>query len=318
MRLFVRRFLLVSLVFILIIPPFIYLSYKLFPSPFLPNINYKKNSFGLLGAKLAEADTTKKVDVLVLGSSHAYRSVNPLFFDEIDVLNLGSSAQTPIQSYYLLNEYIAQIQPKVILWEVFPGLLSSNGIESSIDFYSNFETSLNRNKLQLFLNSEGKNLLLLTYFVNFFENIFNPIDAKIENDEEFYLEGGYVQKKQYKNNHGLENRTGEFIFPPRQLNTLKDGIELIQDISPDTKIFLFQAPISGYYYSEMTNMLDFDSLFYIIAKSDENIFYVNYNELKQKSYVDTVDFYDAVHMTSKGSEKFTSEIKNDIDMILSN
>ncbi|WMN06817.1 hypothetical protein QYS48_33840 [Marivirga arenosa] len=316
MKLFIKRFLLVSFVSVLIIPPFIYLLHILFPSPFLPNINYKKNGSGLLGAKLAEADTTRDIDVLVIGSSHAYRSINTQIFKSISILNLGSSGQTPIQSNYLLNKYLAELKPKVILWEVFPGLLNSDGLESSIDFISNIEPRVSEIENQLFLDSNGKEIITLTYIINVFEFFFNPVNAKTENEKEMYLPGGFIMKKNYQNAHGLKDRKTYFDFPPNQNDKLEKGISFIHNTLPETKIFLFQAPITNYYFEAINNMPEFDSFFESLTLAENNLLYKNFNLTKQNNYNDSIDFYDAVHMTYIGANKFSEALQKDLSVLI--
>ena len=47
---------------------------------FKKNLNYRIGSYGHLNTRLKEADTIQNVDVLVVGSSHAYRGLTQGFF----------------------------------------------------------------------------------------------------------------------------------------------------------------------------------------------------------------------------------------------
>jgi len=77
------------------------------------------------------------VDILFLGSSHSYRGFNPQYFSGYKTFNLGSSAQTPIQTNLLLKRYLHQLNPKTIVYEVYPISLSIDGVESSSDIIAN-------------------------------------------------------------------------------------------------------------------------------------------------------------------------------------
>ena len=77
----------------------------------------------------------KNVDVLFLGSSHAYRGFDPRIFRKrgYSSFNLGSSAQTPSQTKVWLKRYLKHLNPKIVIYEVYPGTFSSDGIEASLD-----------------------------------------------------------------------------------------------------------------------------------------------------------------------------------------
>ncbi len=84
----------------------------------------------VVGKTLEEIDINKKYDFLFLGSSHCYRCFDPAIFKEhgFETYNLGSSSQTPLNSYVLLSNYI-QCTKSVIL-EVYPVAFNLTGEES--------------------------------------------------------------------------------------------------------------------------------------------------------------------------------------------
>jgi len=96
----------------------------------------------VFGRTLKEFDRTKKYDVVFLGSSHCYRCFDPMLFQNegLDSYNLGSSSQTPLNSYSLLKTLA--INTKTILLEVYPVVSGLSGEESflsmnaSIDDYN--------------------------------------------------------------------------------------------------------------------------------------------------------------------------------------
>ena len=63
------------------------------------------------------------IDVLVLGSSHAYRTYHPTVLQEglgdVNVFNFGSSGQTPPTSYYILDEVLRTHRPGLVVMDVF-------------------------------------------------------------------------------------------------------------------------------------------------------------------------------------------------------
>ena len=104
--------------------------------PFMAkNVRNCVGCYGHLFTRVKEAKETKNPDILFLGSSHAYRGLDPRIFAEegITSFNLGSSSQTPINTQVLLHQYLDQIQPKMVIYEVYAGTLTSDGVESSLD-----------------------------------------------------------------------------------------------------------------------------------------------------------------------------------------
>src|SRR5690606_36447324 len=93
---------------------------------------------GYTKTRLNEAEHMGNVDVLVLGSSHAYRGFDPRIFQKnnVKIFNLGTSAQSPIQTEYVVKRYIEKLNPKVVLFEVSYLSFSSDGLESTLDFYN--------------------------------------------------------------------------------------------------------------------------------------------------------------------------------------
>ncbi len=106
---------------------------------FKKNLNYKMGSYGSMFTRIQEADTTRDVDILVLGSSHAYRGFDPRIFEEygIKLFNLGPSNQTPKQANILVKKYLDQMSPELVIYEVYPGIFQGDGLESSLDLIAN-------------------------------------------------------------------------------------------------------------------------------------------------------------------------------------
>lgn len=73
----------------------------------------------------------KSIDVLILGSSHAFRSYHPETIKtnldtENEVFNFGSAAQTPVTSYFILNEVLKKHQPKIVILDLYVMVFTSD------------------------------------------------------------------------------------------------------------------------------------------------------------------------------------------------
>lgn len=112
---------------------------ELVPQLLKPNLNYKIGANGHLYSRVSEIKNFKDVDILFLGSSHTYRGFDPRIFSEYGYksFNLGSSAQSHIQTKVLFDRYFETLNPKVVIYEVYPATFHFDGVESSLDLISN-------------------------------------------------------------------------------------------------------------------------------------------------------------------------------------
>ena len=117
------------------------------PSKWTKNLIYKSGGAGHSLNRFDEVKNKENVDILFLGSSHTYRGFDNRIFNNASAngftsFNLGSSAQTPIQTEVLLNRYLNQLNPKIAIYEVYPITFTLDGIESAMDLISNDQNGI--------------------------------------------------------------------------------------------------------------------------------------------------------------------------------
>lgn len=162
------------------------------------NIKYARGGYGHLLTRLQEADTTGPVDILFLGSSHAYRGFDPRVFSAAGfrTFNLGSSSQSPIQTRWLLERYLDRLAPKLVIMDVFPTTFTTEGIESMLNVLSNapLDGALLRMALRT-ANADACNTAILALWhelTNTHPVANEPTWQPSEQDR--YIPGGYVEK----------------------------------------------------------------------------------------------------------------------------
>lgn len=81
----------------------------------------------------AEFDPTARWDAVVLGSSHAYRGYDPRVFRErgYRMFNLGSSAQTPMNGYYVLEQEADSLRTPLVIFDMYENAFTQDGLEST-------------------------------------------------------------------------------------------------------------------------------------------------------------------------------------------
>lgn len=109
----------------------------------LRNLNYRLGNYGHLCLRAKDVENYHDVDVLFLGSSHAYRTFDTRFYARhgLRTFNFGSSNQTPLQTYVLLRRYIDSLNPRFVVFEVHPDIMSNDGVEGAVDQLSNIPMS---------------------------------------------------------------------------------------------------------------------------------------------------------------------------------
>ncbi|MCB0699980.1 MAG: hypothetical protein H6551_01725 [Chitinophagales bacterium] len=106
---------------------------------------------------------TSKNKGLILGSSTAYKNINPYVLSErtgVDFFNNGSSSQCIFESAYLLDYVLENTEIEYLLLETFPGAWDMVGYETATDWVVNnykpqrayvFNTVKHANSLNLWL-----------------------------------------------------------------------------------------------------------------------------------------------------------------------
>lgn len=274
------------------------------PSKLTKNLIYNSGGAGHSLNRFYEVKNVKNVDILFLGSSHAYRGFdNRIFYNNgFTSFNLGSLAQTPIQTELLLGRYLNQLNPTIAIYEVYPISFTIDGIESSMDLISNdqndfasLKMAMNYTHIKIY-----NSLIYSSYRQLFFQK--NKMEREVIIGNDRYISGGFVEKikSDFK---PKPSKNQELIFNKNQLAVLQKNIESL--IKNGTKIYLVQAPVTSDYYNSFSNLSEFDSLM--------NSYGVYFDFNKRVELTDSLHFFDAHHLNQKGVEIFNKEL---IEVIL--
>jgi poly-D-alanine transfer protein DltD len=256
------------------------------------------NSFdvGFSKTRFKQVKETKNIDILFLGSSHSYLDFDTRYYSRIGLtsFNLGSSAQTPLQTEILINRYIDNLNPKTIVFEVHPGVFSSDGIESYFDLLDSDKLDVDMFKACLKTNHI---LVYNSLIYSSFKSIFG-IDKNEKIDSIYsgykYIQGGFVQRDlsyfrnvTYKKKYSHEMNPEQFQAFERLVQKFK-----VRNV----RLILIQAPITNALYNSSTINNEFDSKMKSFGE------YYNFNETVQLN--DSLDFFDDAHLNSNGVQKF--------------
>ncbi len=293
-------FIIFAVIFYIIVLP---LWSYIFPPFMAKNVRSCVGCYGHLFTRIKDLDKVKNPDILFLGSSHAYRGLDPRVFKKhgISSFNLGSSSQTPINTKVLLSQYLDKINPKMVILEVYSGTLSADGVESSLDILSNNKIDKNSINMVLEIN---KLQTYNTFLYGFFRQIFDlnkNFKEELVQPPSTYIKGtGYSESLYSKNKFDEIIKTEKWNLNSKQISVLKENITFIK--SRKIPVVLVQAPITQRLYSARTNNQEVDSLLSTFAP------YKNFQgELPLN---DTIDFYDSNHLNQGAVVRFNEKLIN--------
>lgn len=262
-----------------------------FPAEFNKNLSYRRGAAGYTYTRFREVKNYSNVDVLFIGSSHAYRGFDPRVFEShgYSSFNLGSSAQTPLETEALIGKHLARLNPSVVVFEVYPYCFSSDAVESSVDLVAN--SDIDRN---IFLmagrvnNMKTYNTLLYACIKRFFTNE-KPVTEKLSHvtisgnikDYTTYIPGGFMEKraevmpadsttkptpKAPANDKGILTDIEIIQTKEGKWNPRRKQLEVFEHILDELKakhirVILVQAPINSRYYNMIKCNKEIDSYF---------------------------------------------------------
>jgi len=292
---------------------FLFLSIILYPiavvlwGEFVPvrlhkNLNYYQSQSKHMLLRLSEIDDLKDINVLVIGSSTAYRGYDPRIFKNYNIrlFNLGSSAQTPIQTKFLIEKYLLQINPELLIIDVNPLMFTIDGVESALDVIVNDDFDKNMLKMAFEINNlKIYNTLIYSFYLSLSKRD-KALSAK-SNSYDMYISGGFVERTHYVYKpQAIAPKN--WIFRDDQIEAFENLISWL--VEKDISYILVQAPVTSDFYESHLNNAVFDSMM------NNYGVYINYNELQ--AFNDSLHFYDVNHLNQRGVELFNMKIINDL------
>jgi hypothetical protein len=269
------------------------------PSILKPNIIYKVGSYGHLYSRISDIKNYNNVDILILGSSHAYRGFDTRIFSKngYKTFNLGSSAQTPIQTKAFLDRYLDKLNPKLIIYEVYPNTFALDGVESSLDIIANDKNDFHSLEMAFKINNiKTYNTLVYGFICDLLGSNTSFSEPSIKGDDN-YISGGFVEKK-LSFYQPKDFKKEKLLLRDSQLESFSKIVQLLK--TKKIKLILVYAPIPKVNYYRVINSKYFDSIM------RKHATYYNFNELI--SLNDSLHFYDSNHLNQNGVEIFNKEL----------
>ncbi len=292
--------LLLFLFFSVIVYIFCLTSMGIFGLPLFPqNLKYRIGGPGHTYSRLSEVKKTQNVDVLFLGSSHTYRGFDTRMYEHVGIksFNLGTSAQTPIQTEILLHRYLDSLHPKLVIYEICPATFLLDGVESSLDLIANDRNDFGSFKMALKLNNVKTYNSLIYGIVRDALNLNTSHVESAKKGDDLYVSGGFVERK-VQHFKPILNGKEEIDINANQLTAFTQVMHLLKE--KNIKTILVNAPIAPIKYHEYANTQYFDSLMQTYAD------YYNFNNILHLN--DSLHFYDSHHLNQIGVKIFNEQL----------
>lgn len=271
----------------------------LMPVSLKPNLVYKLGHNGHLHSRIKELSNFNQLDLLILGSSYAYRNFDPREFETcgIHCFVLGSSAQTPLQSKILLQRYLGKLRPQKVVYAVNPKMFCIDGVESTLDLLANdpdnegiWELAWHQKNIKVFNALLYKSLAQYHPSVKYYnEPVVKGFDT--------YISGGYVATSESKYQPGKYTNEPLAIREDQWVAFL-DALAILK--SQNIPVILVFPPVTNAYYNSLKEVSAFNVRLKMLGYP-----YFNYNE--PCYYCKTEFFYDEQHMKASAVPSFNQD-----------
>ena len=253
--------------------------------------------------KFKEFNSNEKYDVIVIGSSHAYRCYDPRNFKKagFNMFNLGTSAQTPLNSYVIAKNYITHNNCKLAILDIYDGVFHNTGFESSSDLIQNISSDKAALELALsYKNPQIVNMIALRLI-----NANSPVMYK----DILYIGNGYSEKKDtLKYSLPFEEYENRYLPSDLQVDYLEKLIRYFKE--NNIALIMVTVPFPKEKIKEQHRI--YAKIFNDLAKK-YSITYLDYSF--NTSFDSQIDFYDAHHLNQRGVNLFNKILFEDLQKL---
>lgn len=265
----------------------------------LRNVTYHLGHDDHLYTKVQEARRSQPVDILFLGSSHTYRTFDPRIYARrgLRTFNLGSSNQTPLQTEILLLNLLDSLQPRLVVFEVHPDIMSHDGVEAAIYQLCNVPPTWTM--LPMALRTRNMKVTATAAYA-LPHNLLSPQFHHFTEKKEHYVAGGYVE---HEPAHYSPQPIQTIHIQPlkRQQKALRRCTRILQQRG--IPYLLLEVPDTKNLQHAYSNLSDFQS---------EISHYGPFLYPTLSDLDDSLHFYDREHLNQNGVELFNNYLCDSI------
>ena len=250
-----------------------------------------------IALRFEELQEERDIDVLFIGSSHSLRTFDPRFFERhhIRAFNLGTANQTPMNTYYLLQRYLAQLKPRLVVVEAYWETLEISGVEGTIAITVNRGPGSDTLKMALATRHPKA---LNAQWSSLFEHLFGRATAIQLRPDEAYTSGGWVETWQPNGAGEIRRKRHDVVVDEQQMKYLSRTLTLLK--THDARVLMVWAPVTAAWRDLAMNLEDVRHRLTGLSKSYD-VPFVDLNDAVPLD--DRLDFRDDDHLNQRGVDK---------------
>lgn len=269
-------------------------------------------------------DLTDSIDVLILGSSHAYRSYYPPilesnFYEKKTVFNFGSSAQSPVTGYFILQEILQKHKPEMVVIDVYIMALSSDDQLENGRFNYN-EIKKGNAKNDFFKNgfSFAEKIKLSLFPTEVYRKHFKAKMSKLMGRNYLPVGKGNYDKKGFVFNQDTlnfsklkyDNQFARFDIKTDNITAKNEEyLQKIVDLCQENRIsvVLMSAPMPEESIKNIKNYAEISQWFSDFGKR-EKVLYFDFSIDRILEIKDTEHYYDDDHLNFAGAKIYSKKV----------
>lgn len=260
-------------------------------------------------ARFREAAGRGPADVLMMGSSHAFYGFDPRYFERrgLSAFCLGSLSQTPMNSYYLFQDYAPRLQPKILVYSAYFVLFERDGLESFYDLVVNAPLTHGLFRMAL---ATRQIPALNAFFSELFGRMTSPYESRAQRDEPGfqYIPGGYVETDRTYSG-GVRGGLQAVQLSPKQLLYFR---RLLEDVrARGIRAVVVAVPITREYLERFPDHAKLSEQIRQAAEASGAL-YLDYQE-RDLGLDSHNDFQDAVHLNRRGVRVLNESLLRDLE-----
>ena len=266
----------------------------------------------------------KNIDLLILGSSHAYQGYDPKILTQKlnginQSFNFGSAAQSPICSYYILREVLKTHHPRVVILDLYVMVFTNDKMSKNGRF--NLDSMKpGRGQFEFFRDafSLGEQFQLLFFpsyiYRDYFEyklkkllgrNYLPPRKGEYQG-EGFVLSNKSLSKEELEQNNQFDKFKIDLgTVTEKNLEYLEKTTALCKE--KNIKLVFLTAPIPGISLEKIAIYADIHQFFEDQSKQ-LNVSFYDFNSPLLPGIKDEIHFRDEEHLNGKGAEVYSKTV----------
>jgi len=264
------------------------------------------------------------IDLLMLGSSHAYRSYDPKVIGQVlakedRVYNFGSSAQSPLISYYVLKEILEKQRPEQVVMDLYY-MVFTNDNQLHNRRYNLDYMQASAAKTAFFQDgfSTEEKVILTAFPALVYKDYLKPKVNKLLGRPHLlkkqgnYQGAGFVSNPDTLSIEKLKYQN-QFDYFERETNEMTESnfeylkkIKLLCDQENISLVFT-SAPMPEISVNKIKNYQAFYQIFSELA-AKWKVPYVDYNIQRIENLSDKDHYYDDDHLNASGARIFSAAV----------